>query len=178
MDDELHRLETELQHLRPAAPSPALLARLERELATNGSAGVSPAAGQMAGRSSAPPRLVPVRWFWVAAMALPAAAAVALLFTQRAREQSLPPTGFAPAPSDVTPGRVAGETSSFKPVAAENVLVSARDEGLVTLDDGSPARRERLQYVDTITWKNSRTNASLTWSVPREEVRVVPVSFF
>ena len=65
----------------------------------------------------------------------------------------------------------------LKPVAAENVLISATDEGLVTLEDGTRARRERLQYVDTITWKNARTNASLTWRVPREEVRVVPIAF-
>jgi hypothetical protein len=65
----------------------------------------------------------------------------------------------------------------LKPVAAENLLVVASDEGLVTLDDGTPARRERRQYVDTITWKNPRTNASLTWSMPREEVRVVPIVF-
>jgi hypothetical protein len=62
-------------------------------------------------------------------------------------------------------------------VAAENVLISARDEGVITLADGTPARRERLQYVDTITWRNPRTRASIVWSVPREEVRVVPVSF-
>jgi hypothetical protein len=65
----------------------------------------------------------------------------------------------------------------LKPVAGENVLYSARDEGLVVLEDGTPARRERLQFVDTITWKNPRTNASLKWTVPREEVRIVPISF-
>ena len=73
--------------------------------------------------------------------------------------------------------RVASNETPLKPVAAENVLISATDEGLVTLDDGTQARRERLQYVDTITWKNARTNASLTWRVPREEVRVVPIAF-
>jgi hypothetical protein len=57
------------------------------------------------------------------------------------------------------------------------VLYAAEDEGIVTLDDGRPARRERLHYVDTVTWRNPRTNASLTWSVPREEVRIVPVNF-
>ena len=46
-----------------------------------------------------------------------------------------------------------------------------------TLDDGTAARRERFQYVDTITWKNPRTNASVRWTMPREEVRVVPVKF-
>ena len=68
-------------------------------------------------------------------------------------------------------------TASFKPVAAENLLLDASDEGYTTLDDGTPARRVRRSYIDTITWKDSRTNASLTWSVPREEVRVIPVVF-
>jgi hypothetical protein len=67
--------------------------------------------------------------------------------------------------------------AAFKPVAAENLLVEARDEGYVTLDDGTTARRVRRSYVDTITWQDPRTNASLVWSVPREEVRVVPVLF-
>ena len=79
---------------------------------------------------------------------------------------------------EVTPSRGAVVADALlKPVAAENVLVSASDEGLVTLEDGTPARRERLQFVDTITWKNPRTNSSLRWSVPREEVRIVPVVF-
>jgi hypothetical protein len=47
----------------------------------------------------------------------------------------------------------------------------------VTLADGTPARRVRQSYVDKITWENPRSNASLVWSVPREEVRVVPVNF-
>jgi len=72
----------------------------------------------------------------------------------------------------------AGEAApAFRPVAAENVLYAAQDEGLVALADGTPARRVRSSYVDTITWKNPRNNASLRWSVPREEVRVVPVVF-
>jgi len=45
----------------------------------------------------------------------------------------------------------------------------------VTLDDGTTARRLRQSYLDRITWKNPETNASLVWSVPREEIRVVPV---
>ena len=68
-------------------------------------------------------------------------------------------------------------TASFKPVAAENLLLDASDEGYTTLDDGTPVRRMRRSYIDTITWKDPRTNASLTWSVPREEVRVIPVVF-
>ena len=101
---------------------------------------------------------------WWAWGAMPAAAALAIgIFLNR----RLPPAAPLPAP-------VAGV---FRPVAAENVLYSTRDEGYVTLADGTPARRVRSNYVDTITWKNPRNNASLRWTMPREEVRVVPVNF-
>jgi hypothetical protein len=103
------------------------------------------------------------RWSW---LALPAAAALAVvLFSGAPRENatsSEPTVASAPA---------------FKPISSENTLLASRDEGYVTLTDGTPAHRTRQMYLDTITWKNSQTNASLTWTVPREEVRVVPVAF-
>jgi hypothetical protein len=154
MDDDLQQLEAELKSLRPGALSRELLARLERELAP-----------------AAPVRRASAMW-WLWAAALPAAAALALLVTLNAwRPRSNPAQKISP--TDVA----ASELAVFKPIAAENVLYSASDEGLIKLDDGTAARRERLSYVDTITWKNPRTNASVRWSVPREEVRVVPVIF-
>lgn len=149
MDDELKNLEAELQRLRPAAPSRALRERVARELA-------SPAAMQS---------VAPRRWVWFAV--LPAAAAAVVVFLQFSRR---------PIDAESSGGAVVA-ADPLKPVAVENVLVSASDEGLVTLEDGTPARRERLQFVDTITWKNARTHSSLRWSVPREEVRIVPVVF-
>ena len=153
MDDELQQLEAELKRLRPAAPARGLLARLERDL--------TPAPAR---------RVTPLWWLW--AGALPVAAALALLvaFNLR-RDQPGEPAGAAPVEV------AASLPPAFKPVAAENLLYAASDEGLVKLDDGTAARRERLSFVDTITWKNPRTNASVRWSVPREEVRVVPVNF-
>lgn len=153
MDDELQHLEAELTRLRPASPSRALRDRVARSLARE------------AAQRSTP--LVRLMWF----AALPAAAALAVALVQFSRR------GPAPLPADRNSVAVTPGDAPLKPVAAENVLVSARDEGLVTLDDGTPARRERLQFVDTITWKNPRTNSSLRWSVPREEVRIVPVIF-
>lgn len=154
MDDELQQLEAELKTLRPAPPRAVLVERLAQELDAP---------------DRAPRRLASVHWVWAAV--LPAAAAVAIMIAQSRRIET---TG---AMANTVPALdpVAGDV--LKPVAAENVLVAAQDEGLVTLEDGTPARRARLKYVDTITWKNPRTNASLTWTVPREEVRVVPVSF-
>ncbi len=146
MDDDLENLAAELTRLRPVAPTPALVARIERGLA------------------AAPVRLpqAHIHWLW------PAAAAVAALLLQ-----FVPPAGREMH----LLGSFAAGDAPLKPITAENLLVAARDEGLVTLDDGTTARRERLHYVDTIVWKNPRTHASLTWSVPREEVRVVPVIF-
>lgn len=100
-------------------------------------------------------------WMW---SAVPAAAALIIAFTL-AQRNALP--GVVEA--DATP--------QFRPVSAENVLYSAQDEGPVTLADGTLARRVRSSYVDTITWENPRNNASLRWSVPREEIRIVPVRF-
>lgn len=155
MDDELRQLEAELKRLQPAAPSRALSARIARELD-------APEAPRVQRESTG--RLV---WLWAAALPIAASIALTLAVSHR--------PGGGGTPGRATPSVLAAE--GFKPVAAENVLYSATDEGLVTLEDGTPARRERLQFVDTITWKNPRTNASLRWSVPREEVRVVPVVF-
>lgn len=166
MDDDLQQLEAELKRLRPAAPTRDFLARVERELSL-------PIAAPVV-RRAAP------RW-WLWAGALPAAAAFAVMLTLGLRHRQAP-AAASPSPSPAAPIAVAAAPAAigaapFKPVAAENVLYAAQDEGLVTLSDGTPARRERLNYVDTIVWKNPRTNASVRWTVPREEVRVVPVKF-
>lgn len=149
MDDELQQLEAELQRLRPRRPSPQLQARLTARLAPRRSA----------------------VWWWAA---LPLAAAVAVVFAPwfRPMEVQAPVAATTPlAPmADAAP-------DEYRPVAAENLLYATQDEGVVTLTSGAQARRVRNSYVDTITWRNPRTNASLRWSVPRDEVRVVPVNF-
>lgn len=163
MDDELRQLEAELERLQPAQPSRALVQRIETSLA------VAPA----------PARRTMGRRGWIFAVALPAAAALALMLTLFSRSRNFAPTAvpIAVSSSKAAPVAAVSSEAPLKPVAAEKVLVSADDEGLVTLGDGTQARRERLRYVDTITWRNPRTNASLTWSVPREEVRVIPIAF-
>jgi hypothetical protein len=155
MDEELSQFEAELKGLRPAVPPSRMLARLERELVVS-------------------PRRAPLAW-WIWAGALPVAATLAVMITLAVKQVGVggaKPTTGADAARATPPG-----LASFKPTGAENLLYAAEDEGLVTLADGTPARRERLSYVDTITWTNARTNASVRWSVPREEVRVVPVNF-
>lgn len=78
------------------------------------------------------------------------------------------------------PGRQAPAVvaeAAFKPVGVRDVLVNTRDEGYVVLADGRTARRMIEAHVDTITWRDPRSAASIQWSVPREELRIVPVVF-
>jgi hypothetical protein len=149
MDDELQQLEAELRRLRPRNPSPQLQARVSAKLAPRGQS----------------------IWWWAA---LPLAAAVALAFASWFR----PMDANAPvAPITQVAPKMDTVPDEYQPVAAENLLYATQDEGVVTLTSGAQARRVRNSYVDTITWRNPRTNASLRWSVPRDEVRVVPVNF-
>lgn len=153
MDDDLQQLEAELKRLQPSGPRPRLQAALREALTP---------------RSS---RAMPARAWWPAALPVAATIAVAALWPEvdsprrTASAAEAPPPGPAHAPS----------ATALQPVAVENLLYAARDEGLVTLDDGTTARRQRLRFVDTVTWENPRTKASLTWTVPREEIRIVPV---
>ena len=67
--------------------------------------------------------------------------------------------------------------AEFKPVAAEAVVTSAEDGGDVVLGDGTRARSINESVVDTMTWKNPATDATFAWSVPHEEVQIVPITY-
>lgn len=164
MDKELLELEAELRCLRPRAGSPQLLATIERELAT---AAPSPARHDRSATSW-------TSWKWANWAAAAILAAVVMLASH------FWPHGVAPVPRGVAASvqPPTAEFTGYKPVAAERTLYGADDEGLVTLADGRIGRRLRSQYIDTITWRNPATNASLRWSVPREEVRIVPVNAY
>lgn len=145
--DELDELEQELRRLRPRRVDAALL-------------------GRMAAALEEPVAPVGDRWVrW----ALPAAAGLVLgLVAVRFRE---PP---AAEPETAVPARyAAGE--SLPPIAAEKLLLDAADEGLLTLADGTPVRRLRSRSLETVTWRDPYSNASLQWSVPRERIRLLPV---
>lgn len=157
MDEELKQLEAELSRLRPLAPRREIRAAIAGELN--------------------PPRLPRATRrarFW---LTLPIAAGIlASVFYVGTPLWTGPATGntaLAPAAAMSTKK----SAPQFKPISARNILVSSTDEGFVELVDGTPARRIRQSYVDTITWQNTASKASLTWTVPREEVKVVPVSY-
>ncbi len=151
MDKELHELEAELQKLQPVDPSARLVGRIESDLAPHHG----------------------ITWAWAA---LPLAAALVMMFTLRSRHEVRTPEAEASILS--APVAMVSEIPDvFKPIATQNVLYATRDEGVVTLSNGRKARRVNRSYVDTVLWRNPKTNASLTWSVPRNEVQVTPVSF-
>jgi hypothetical protein len=149
MDKELEDLENELLALVPKRPSAALAGRIEAELS---------------------PRKR-IAWAWGA---LPLAATVAVLLSLYSRPAAENPSRAHPPSAPFAEVAVA---PVFKPVVTQNLLYDAQDDGIVTLADGSKARQVSRSYVDTVVWRDPQSRASLTWSVPRNEVRVTPISF-
>jgi hypothetical protein len=198
MDDTtLQDLENELKALRPRRPSVLLRARVEHEIsapvetpfaAAASDAPTKPVA-QPAPRYTSATALRSWKWFsWQMAAAACVALTVSLAVWRWQSSEIVPATTSPalaqnatvapaiPAP-EPTPPRAIVARDSYRPVKAANVLYDLKDEGAVVLEDNTPARRIRARYVDTYTWKNPATNASLKWSVPRDEVRVMPASF-
>lgn len=181
MDDSCTDLEHELKALRPARPSSALSARIAQGLS-------APEARPVAPRYTSATNLASWKWVgWRAATWGATAAACVLAAVWGWRQTSehgaapfAPPALAAPSPAAAPEPRAPFAVRSparLQPVAAANVLYAVEDEGLVLLPDETPARRVRTRYVDTYTWRNPATNASLKWSVPRDEVRVLPTVF-
>ncbi len=173
MDESLQELENELKRLTPRAPSAALLHALEREL--------GPAAATLA---PAPARRYTSAhswrsWKW-ASWSLAGAAAAALLmtflFTSRPPANvSETSVGANPTPDSAAPAVAA--VNRYEPVHASSVLYDLHESDPTVLPDRTEGREVRYRYVDTYTWKNPATNASVRWSVPRDEVRIVRTSF-
>lgn len=200
MDDTLQDLENELKALRPRRPSTLLRARIEHDLASPSAPAQSdsaPAAPAVARRYTSATTLRSWKWLgWQMAAAAAIALTVSLGVWQWQSGKQLPATGAevavapgndssaasVPAPDREPPATqrmlaAADRADVYRPVKAANVLYELKDEGPVMLEDNTPARRLRARYLDTYTWKNPATNASLKWSVPRDEVRVMPTNF-
>ena len=168
--------ENELAALRPARPSPALQARIEAAIAAPTPVSARPFAAPAPAPAS---RRSP--WFGWSLTALAAGAVLAgAIWWQRrppASANPAPGVAVAPTPVSVAPKADPMARAAYRPVGAATVLYDLQDDGTVYLSGDSPVRRVTYRYVDTYTWKNPATNASLKWSVPREEIRVLPASF-
>lgn len=175
MDESLHELEAELKSLRLRRPASPLLERIGRDLEASAEAAapLGPRYATATNRHS---------WKWVGwrpagvAAILALAAVAGWVRLQRAAPPSAPLRGQLAGNGPAAPVGSAPAPDRYQPVAATNVLYDLKDEGTVYLDGDTPARRLRYRYLDTYTWKNPRNNASLKWSVPRDEIRVLPAS--
>jgi hypothetical protein len=165
MDESLQELENELKRLRPQSLPDTLVQRLEREL----------------GPARAPRRYTTATslrsWKW-AGWSLAGATAVAVGFF--AINISRSPVSAVPPPAAVSRAASIPDAvrmaNRYEAVRASSVLYEMKDDGLAMLPDNTQGRQVRYRYVDTYTWKNPATKASLKWSVPRDEVRLVQAS--
>lgn len=159
MSDEFTELENELKGLRPRSLPAPLIGRIATEL-----------------NRAKEKRGVFASWrTWIVPVAASFALAVivtSIPFLTRDRDDATPALQTPPAQATVA----APAPSRMRPVHATNVLYDAVNEGIVHLDDQTRARRMRLSYLDTITWEDPRGAGSVKWTVPREEIRFIPVS--
>lgn len=169
MDKSLQDLENELKALQPRRAPERWLNQINRELAAELPASARPRYSSATNLRS---------WKWLGWRTAALAAALALmatlgLVTIRRSPPVVPAAAIVATPSTAD----STDAPAYQPVAAANVLYDVRDEGAVKLDDHTAARQVRARYVDTYIWKNPRNNASIKWTVPRDEIRVVPATY-
>jgi len=175
MDETLQELENELTRLTPRRPSAGLMQALEHEL------GQAPAVVPAPRYSTA----TSLRsWKWATWSLAGLAAAIALVLVMQSNRPNPRPAvspgatlAAAAQPVPVATRPVAAiPANRYEPVRATSVLYDLQESAPAKLADQTEGREVRYRYVDTYTWKNPATNASLRWSVPRDEVRVVRAS--
>lgn len=159
-------LEQELRQARPA--SDVLVARLEMALVED--AGV------------VNPQPIPAWRQWIAPTAGLAALLVALP-RQPATQNS--PDAANPGMNKVLPHAAAAlippqteapKSLDLKPVAMENRVVGAVDDGVFNTPDQHPMRRVRMQVVDSYTWESKDGATTINYTVPREEHFLIPLA--
>ncbi len=170
MDETLQELENELKRLTPRRPSPAMMRTLESELGREPVTSSAPRCSTATSLRS---------WKWATWSLAGVAAAIALAavvqFNRQPAKASAPTLATTHTQSVATKPAVI-PVNRYEPVKATSVLYDMKEDGAATLPDQTEGRQVRYRYVDTYTWKNPATKASLRWSVPRDEVRLVRAS--
>jgi len=175
MNDSLDAFELQLRRLKPAAPAPELRERIASALPT---------------RPATAPERVPAwrefldRWIgptpslaWkCAAAAVAIAVLFAAIFISRMEVSPASSMGdVSPRFNDRMQGTTAAATensapSNYQLARAESESQAVLDEGFVHDETGALARRVRMQFIDTLEWRDADTGAQIVVSVPREEL--------
>ena len=167
MDNEFTELESELQQLTPAQPSPELMTRLQAELGSATSEPV-PALRRRSPYQSAT-TWNSGKWAnWTVAAGLAIVMSLASWWA--------PEIDFGDSP--IASLNRTESADMLRPVRAARTLVESRAEGVIELPDGSPVERVRDYYIDTIEWRDGAGDAQLRWELPRESVRFVALTSY
>jgi hypothetical protein len=164
--NDFTELENELKKLRPAQPSPGLVARIEQAVL------------DLTDEADSAEKVIHLSRFKVSWLSLGiglAAAAVFLIFARIDTDHGSKQTNRV---AQNTPAPETGSTSAgFIPAGATHVVYNTRNEGLHFANGyEQPLRRVRTQKRETLQWRNPQTGASLQVSYPTEEVVLTPVS--
>ncbi len=169
LSDEDRLLEGRLQALRPAAPSPEFLTRIEEALNQEPSAAQEEATFPMRFRDWAP-------LFKLAAVLL-MVLGVLSVFTRPGPET---------APSQ-TNARDAAERdpATQRPVLVPSEGIHAvhwnprfdqlEDDGIVILEGNRPFRRVRMRMRDEFLWDGPEDRGTMRAEIPREESLLLPI---
>jgi hypothetical protein len=187
MNDPIDGFEMQLRRLKPAAPAPELRERMATAFAS----------GPLPIPERAPAwRLLLERWVgpnpsltWkFAAAAVALAIVCAAIFVSRIEVAPAAPMGTA-APvihlNDRSQGSTAAVSqpedanpSTLRLARAASESQAMMDEGFVRDESGAIERRVRMQFIDTLEWRDSETGAQVVVSYPREELFSAQVRAF
>lgn len=157
--DELSSLEAELASLRPAQPPRALRTRIARSIEPQAA---EPATGLAEWRPLAQ----------AAAVVLTVATIAFSIEGGRSATPVVATTSKKEAPATTN------EVSRLQPVESVQYVLSADNEGMVELPDGSFARLIRTRSVQHFELEDPTSRARLSYALPREDVLLVAVDAF
>ena len=202
--NEFEELEKELRSFRPAKPSKAFEARLEKALGDSGNLAVRRLPELEEEATTRLPaergKVVPfLRAFAFPISAVSALVAFALyvaypVFQEKtssaaspsiASKESLPAKPESVVEEDLSPlhGVSAAEfaamsESGWSDPQVKEILIDVSDEGIIERPGSSPARQYRYRYLDETIWRNPETNTLIRSSVPRQEVVLIGLELY
>ena len=202
--NEFEELEKELRSFRPAKPSKAFEARLEKALGDSGNLAVRRLPELEEEATTRLPaergKVVPfLRAFAFPISAVSALVAFALyvaypVFQEKtssaaspsiASKESLPAKPESVVEEDLSPlhGVSAAEfaamsESGWSDPQVKEILIDVSDEGIIERPGSSPARQYRYRYLDETIWRNPETNTIIRSSAPRQEVVLIGLELY